>query len=109
MQKIRTSAKLHPWSHTESLKCIAGASFLQDLAAVLHPEHGALIANLHGKLPQGVRALTGADLSGRYGRKCMAGRFEEPEMSGNTCSYEQSRRPDTQKHAMLIEPKGFMF
>ncbi|KAK9862412.1 hypothetical protein WJX84_005697 [Apatococcus fuscideae] len=28
-----------------------GCAFLEGLAALLHPEHGAVIANLHGKLP----------------------------------------------------------
>lgn len=41
----------------------AGGSFMQDLAALLHPEHGAVIANLHGKLPPVVRRASCAFLS----------------------------------------------
>lgn len=36
---------------------VAGCPFIQGLAALLHPEHGAVIANLHGKLPPVVRSV----------------------------------------------------
>ena len=61
------SGKMSCWRHLVCLCCgtfsdnplkvawAAGCAFVDSLAALLHPEHGAAIANLHGKLPPVVR------------------------------------------------------